>query len=226
MGQRAHNLSSLIGLKFGRLEVLERAKNNKQQSAMWLCKCDCGGTKTTTTTNLRKGLTSSCGCLRKETAALTARTRKQREKTDWTNRATKWCPRCKKELPIQEFGKNRAAYDGVTKYCKFHHYQKGMDNLTKNWGSAKQYRLKYRHGITLEQYEAMLTAQDHKCAICLRYPEDNLKNPWHVDHDHSTGKVRGILCHSCNTALGNFKDDVHLLMRAVEYLTVSGQELV
>jgi len=147
-----------------------------------------------------------------------AKTRKPREKKNWTGRTSKWCPRCKKELPIAEFGKNRANYDGYATYCKFHHYEITLANRNKNWGSAKQYRLKYRHGITLEQYEAMLTAQDHKCAICLRYPADNLKNPWHVDHDHSTGKVRGILCHSCNTALGNFKDDPEILRKALEYL--------
>ena len=90
-------------------------------------------------------------------------------------------------------------------------------------GSGKAYRLKYRHGISIEQYEHMLEEQDHKCAICHSYPRNNLKNPWHVDHNHVTGKIRGILCHHCNTGLGNLKDDVAVLKRAIAYLEKSNE---
>jgi len=59
MSQRAHNLRDLVGLKFGRLEVVQRTRNNKNKHALWICKCDCGGSKVVSTTSLRKGLTSS-----------------------------------------------------------------------------------------------------------------------------------------------------------------------
>lgn len=223
--QRAHNLPNLVGLKFGRLTVLQRTRSDKHKKARWICRCDCGNQKTAGTTGLRRGSVASCGCLRRETAAEHARNLKPRPKQDWTTRATKHCPKCEEELPISEFGRNSRSYDGYQSYCKFHAVQVTHENTIKNWGNAKNYRLQYRHGITLEQYHQMLEDQDHKCAICQRYPEDNPKNPWHVDHDHKTGKIRGILCHACNTALGNFKDDPETLGNALKYLTrFSGEQ--
>lgn len=219
-GQVPRNAMDLTDRKFSRLLVVERSGSNKHGSALWFCKCDCGGEATPTTSELRRGLVRSCGCLRRETAAQTAKTRVPRDKTDWSNRETKYCPDCRQELPASEFGRNSSAYDGLTNYCKTHHTERGRLNIAKNHGSGKAYRLRYRHGISIEQYEQMLIAQNHKCAICKEYPKDNLKNPWHVDHDHKTGKVRGVLCHSCNTALGNFNDSVEILRRALEYLTL------
>ncbi len=216
--KRAHNLANLVGLKFNRLLVIKRTRNDKHRKARWICKCDCGNETTAGTTELRKGSVSSCGCLRREQAAINARNRKPKPKRDWTNRQTKYCPQCKKELSAEEFGKNKSAYDGLQAYCKKHHYEIVKENRVKNWGSLKEYRLRYRHGISMEQYEQMLEEQKHLCAICQKYPAKNLKNPWHVDHDHATGKVRGILCHSCNTALGNFNDDPEILQRALDYL--------
>jgi hypothetical protein len=213
--KKSHDLTDR---KFARLLVLRRAGSDKHGNALWLCRCDCGQEATTTTSHLRIGRVKSCGCLRKETAAATAKTRAPRDKTDWSDREDKYCPDCRQTLPVSEFGKNSSAYDGLTSYCKVHHEERGRLNRAKNHGSGKAYRLKYRHGISIEQYDQMLEAQDHKCAICQQYPRGNLKNPWHVDHDHSSGKVRGILCHSCNTGLGNFNDNPEILKRALGYL--------
>lgn len=75
---------------------------------------------------------------------------------------------------------------------------------------------KHFYNLSLEQVDGMLIAQDHKCKIC----GESLKKGKgrHVDHDHKTGKVRGILCHTCNTGLGSFKDDQKLLESAIQYL--------
>ena len=211
-------LRNLVDLKFSRLLVIRREGIDKHKKALWFCHCDCGGDKIVTTGDLRGGRVKSCGCLRKETAAHTAKVRKQRTKIDWSKRETKYCPDCRQEHSVSEFGKNSSAYDGLTGYCRAHHEERGRLNRVKNCGSGKAYRLRYRHGISIEQYEHMLEDQNYLCAVCQRYPQANLKNPWHVDHDHVTGKVRGILCHSCNTALGNLNDDPDILERALNYL--------
>lgn len=85
------------------------------------------------------------------------------------------------------------------------HYQNGLNR-------------KRLYDITPEQYEAMLVAQDGRCAIC-RATEAGGKGGWHVDHCHDTGKIRGLLCNCCNLMLGHAQDDSARLLAAVEYLT-------
>lgn len=73
-----------------------------------------------------------------------------------------------------------------------------------------------KYGITPDQYNALLDDQNGVCAICY---DKCITRAWLcVDHDHKTGKVRGLLCSRCNTALGLFKDDVLRLCDAVAYL--------
>ena len=79
-------------------------------------------------------------------------------------------------------------------------------------GSTREYHLRRRYGMTSAEVDALIAAQGGMCAICLVAPAE------HVDHDHETGKVRGVLCFNCNGGLGQFKDDCDLLSRAFEYL--------
>jgi hypothetical protein len=73
------------------------------------------------------------------------------------------------------------------------------------------------YGLSDEDYEAMLEAQDYRCAICLE-PEQN-GNRLSVDHDHShKHAVRGLLCSKCNSAIGLLRDDADVVQRAAEYL--------
>ena len=85
----------------------------------------------------------------------------------------------------------------------------------------KNYVLKSYYGITLEEYQAKLESQGNVCAICGQ-PEqvkrDGQVKALAVDHDHETGKVRGILCQACNKALGLLKDDVSLFQKSIDYL--------
>jgi hypothetical protein len=76
--------------------------------------------------------------------------------------------------------------------------------------------LKRKYGMTIEQYDAMLAAQGGGCFICGRLPRQDIS--LHVDHDHSTGAIRGILCFCCNNALADFQEDRLLLQKAAEYL--------
>jgi hypothetical protein len=85
----------------------------------------------------------------------------------------------------------------------------------KRLADRKSY-LKRKYGLTIEEYDAMLAAQGGGCFICGRPPRDDIS--LHVDHDHSTGAVRGILCFCCNNALADFQEDPALLGKAVTYL--------
>lgn len=77
--------------------------------------------------------------------------------------------------------------------------------------------LKRIYGITIKEYYKMLEDQGGGCAVCGKTPGENGRR-LAVDHDHETGEVRGLLCSSCNTGLGNFKDDPQLLESAMYYL--------
>lgn len=81
---------------------------------------------------------------------------------------------------------------------------------------GRDYSLRFNYGITLKQYDEMLEQQNEVCAIC---GEVNLNGKLLcVDHDHQTGKVRGLLCDSCNHVLGMGKENVDRLAKAILYL--------
>lgn len=75
---------------------------------------------------------------------------------------------------------------------------------------------KYR--LTLAEYEAMVESQGGLCALCEKVPNGGKNKKLHIDHDHATGRIRGLLCHGCNTGLGNLREDVELLRKAIIYL--------
>ena len=84
-------------------------------------------------------------------------------------------------------------------------------------GYQRNYDLQRHYGITLDDYNRMFAEQNGCCAICSIH-QSELKKAFAVDHCHTTGKVRGLLCFKCNTALGLFKDDQDLLNKAIHYL--------
>jgi hypothetical protein len=91
--------------------------------------------------------------------------------------------------------------------------------LAKHPEYKKQYKRVFdlsRKGPTPKDYDDMLAQQNNGCYLCGRGPS---RTPYlHIDHDHATGVVRGLLCDSCNLGLGKFKDDAALLRRAADYL--------
>jgi hypothetical protein len=115
-------------------------------------------------------------------------------------------------MPLEAFAINRTRSRGVGAYCLECHGAVVRENVEKNHGSTRAKHLKERYGVTAEQVEAMIAEQGGVCAICLDRPAE------HVDHDHETGEVRGVLCFTCNVGLGNFRDRPDLLDRAVHYL--------
>ena len=85
-------------------------------------------------------------------------------------------------------------------------------------GKIRGYLLKRKYRLTSEEREEMIVEQQWMCEICGEYHGDNLV----VDHDHSTGHVRAMLCRHCNSGLGFFKDDPELLHIAIVYLRTYG----
>jgi len=75
-----------------------------------------------------------------------------------------------------------------------------------------------RYGLTLKEYEKICEEQGHKCAICGKQKQELRHQRLNVDHDHSTGAVRGLLCNVCNRAIGLLRDDAGLLRAAADYL--------
>ena len=80
---------------------------------------------------------------------------------------------------------------------------------------ASAWRLKHIYKITLEDYEALFALQNGVCAICKSPPG---RRRLSVDHCHSSGRIRGLLCDTCNPMLGNAHDRIDILQTAIDYL--------
>lgn len=96
-----------------------------------------------------------------------------------------------------------------------------INQYKKEWYSKNPHRVKdgllrRLYGITFEQYEQMRVSQNGCCAICGNPFRDGKDTQ--VDHNHTTGKIRQLLCSHCNTGIGNLMDDVSILAKAIEYL--------
>jgi hypothetical protein len=119
------------------------------------------------------------------------------------------CAKCGPGIPILSGG----MYKGETswkcaKACRAR--AKNRDPEDTRWQ-----KVKFHYGITKEKYATMLDKQGGKCAICRRFPG---KQHLQIDHNHTTGAVRGLLCRTCNAGLGQFFDDQAILQSAILYL--------
>lgn len=94
-----------------------------------------------------------------------------------------------------------------------------MEKKKSEWVSKRNYYLKHKYGITEKQYDEMLESQGFGCAICKsKTTKDQRSSRLVVDHCHTTGKVRGLLCSACNKAIGLFEDSTEALTLAISYL--------
>lgn len=132
----------------------------------------------------------------------------------------KECKICGVTKPLGLFTKNKTARSGYGARCLQCERIRSRNKRKKSPQSAKATQLKLKYGITGNVYDFLLKGQDYLCRICHKTPEENGKD-LSVDHDHSTGDIRGLLCQKCNTGLGMFEDDPILLESAVVYLTES-----
>jgi hypothetical protein len=160
----------------------------------------------------------------------------------------KRCRECNESKPLDGFYRAKGMRDGYRSECKACNLGRRkrwyMNNAAKEiervqaWRDAnpEQYaetqrrykstidypavmraaHLKRKYGITPEEYDARLAEQGGGCAVCGRPPKAG--KSLHVDHDHETGYVRGLLCFSCNAALGHFQDDLERIDAALIYV--------
>ncbi len=129
----------------------------------------------------------------------------------------KKCIQCKELKPKEDF---YITINSVGKKyrrgrCKNCHCKKTAENYRKNPEVKHMSRVKALYGISKEDYKKLFEKQNGKCAIC----ELTFKESLCVDHNHKTGKVRGLLCHNCNRAIGLFKDNALTTMKATLYLS-------
>lgn len=122
------------------------------------------------------------------------------------------CLECKKYRIEQEFGNNK-----LTTVCKS--CSKPIKEVFKK--AIKKYRkyaLKRFYGMTLEDYDTLLLSQDGKCVGCKDTNPHSKSGNFHIDHSHLTGRVRGLMCSRCNTALGLMNEDLTILANLKLYL--------
>ncbi|WP_239159168.1 endonuclease VII domain-containing protein [Winogradskya humida] len=125
---------------------------------------------------------------------------------------SKWCPDCGTVKPLADFARTRAHSSGYHSYCLPCHNARGKESKERLYGGSREYHLRRRYGIDQAVFDELLAEQGGVCAIC------GVEDPQHLDHDHRTGWVRGILCFNCNGGLGQFRDDPVFLAGAIAYL--------
>lgn len=144
----------------------------------------------------------------------------------------KFCKRCQHEKNRTDFLANKRYPDGLTINCRDCTYAVKREYMAKSperyLAIAKKSNLR-KFGLSLDAYNSLYQLQEGRCAICDNTEPilDKNGNPHclAVDHDHVTGQVRGLLCRNCNWAIGHFKDNPDLLMKASLYLQATPSKI-
>lgn len=142
-------------------------------------------------------------------------------------RECRTCGECK---PLEDFFKERGGKDGLRsgcKVCRKKEYDTWLNrlkinpNLVKEMSEKDRYKKLYkRFGMTKEEYNTLFSSQNGCCAICKQH-QSEFKRSFAVDHCHKTGKIRGLLCGNCNTALGLLREDKISLINMMTYLEIN-----
>jgi protein-arginine kinase activator protein McsA len=129
----------------------------------------------------------------------------------------KTCSKCKIEKSLSDFHNVKNGKFGKHHYCK--DCMSAHKKQTYNYNNAFNRRLRKSYNLTLDELKSMHHSQNKKCKICGDVYEDVSKHGGlYIDHCHSSGKVRGLLCAKCNQLLGACRDDVAILQSAIDYL--------
>lgn len=128
------------------------------------------------------------------------------------NLNTDFCQVCRK---IWRYNNEPGYKEKLRKQTK-EWYEGNKIQKNKSGNRVKKFRYE-TYGTTEEEINKLKEVQEYKCGIC-KQDLDKLSQKYHIDHDHRTGKIRGLLCFKCNIALGHFNDSLDLLYLAVEYM--------
>ncbi len=231
----------LMGQKFGRWTVIDLVGYPKRGDSLWKAKCECGIEKTVRGSSLRTGQSKSCGCYQKEQARKRFLGQKPNKgsfvqgQKSWNkgkkfpSRRSTWC----KKHDIDKYKSPSGAF--VCRECSKETNHKRWKNRTQeeqivDKKQKRQWELKKQYGIDLEQYLSMVLSQDNKCTICGKVPnkESLSRSEWSlcVDHDHNTGKIRGLLCAKCNLAIGLLEYNPNILSNAIDYIKKYENEVI
>ena len=129
----------------------------------------------------------------------------------------KACSCCHNFFGKESFHPEHRNVDGLCSSCRKCRNQKALKWQQSNPRAKRNTHLKSKFGITVKQFDEMLKQQNHCCAICMTTTPKG-RGTFHVDHCHETGKIRGILCHDCNTGIGKLGDSLESIKKAVSYL--------
>jgi hypothetical protein len=147
------------------------------------------------------------------------------------------CSKCKVSKLASDFGKCKNKKNGLKSNCKdcankstrnsFNknkekHYKKHKEYIEQNKNEVTSYRrdwhFKNKYNITLTELDDLRVKQNYSCKLCGKHELDTPRKSLCVDHCHKTNKVRGLLCESCNQALGLFYDNINTIEKAAKYL--------
>lgn len=154
---------------------------------------------------------------------------------------SKVCKKCGEEKPLQQFRKNREWYENICKLCdhsrsiewqksnpdkhrqnKKNYYARNRDNILSKIDNRSRL-LKQKYSMTIEEYDILLESQNGLCSICsqpetILHRRTGLPISLAVDHCHTSGEIRGLLCRRCNQYLGAMEDNAEWMRKAADYL--------
>jgi hypothetical protein len=122
------------------------------------------------------------------------------------------CPDCSTIKPASEFYPSKKGVSGLYSYCKPCTYRRNSKYQMNRFGSKRWMNIFHKYGLTQAAYEAMDAEQHGLCAVCTVRPCRV------IDHDHTTGVVRALLCSGCNAFVGYLEKDATWYQRAIAYL--------
>lgn len=236
MSARAVNL---VGQKFGRWKVLSRAENSKDGGAKWLCLCECGEERTVSSQSLRNSSSCSCGCLQRENLAIDLTGQKFGRLTVVSSAGRgkggiRWSCLCEcgavTTALCSELRRSNIRSCGCLKIDLARGRNKGgvRNKGSEAWANAKLVTMWWnslRGGYhtpvgAAKDVQDLWEQSNGKCEIC-GVPRAECSYELCLDHDHTTGELRGFICRHCNYGLGNFKDSPEILREAADYLELA-----